>query len=51
MPYSTIPLEPNMIIALEPGMYFEGKWGMRLEYVLRVTESGAELLSKYRHEL
>jgi Xaa-Pro aminopeptidase len=51
VPYNTIPLEPNMIIALEPGMYFEGKWGMRLEYVLRVTESGAELLSKYRHEL
>jgi Xaa-Pro aminopeptidase len=51
VPYSTIPLEPNMIIALEPGMYFEGRWGMRLEYVLRVTASGAEVLSKYRHEL
>ena len=51
VPYNTTPLAPDMIIALEPGMYFEGKWGMRLEYVLRVTESGAELLSKYRHEL
>jgi len=51
VPYSTIPLESNMIIALEPGMYFEGQWGMRLEYVLRVTETGAELLSKYRHGL
>jgi len=51
VPYNTIPLEPNMIVALEPGMYFEGRWGMRLEYVLRVTESGAELLSGYRHEL
>jgi len=51
VPYNTIALEPNMIIALEPGMYFEGQWGMRLEYVLRVTETGAELLSKYRHEL
>jgi len=51
VPYNAVALEPNMIIALEPGMYFEGKWGMRLEYVLRVTESGAELLSKYRHEL
>jgi Xaa-Pro aminopeptidase len=49
--YNTIPLEPNVIIALEPGMYFEGKWGMRLEYILRVTASGAEVLSKYRHEL
>ena len=51
VPYNTIAFEPDMIIALEPGMYFEGRWGMRLEYVLRVTESGAELLSKYRHEL
>lgn len=51
VPYNTTPLARDMIIALEPGMYFEGKWGMRLEYVLRVTESGAELLSKYRHEL
>ena len=51
VPYNTMPLEPNMIIALEPGMYFEGRWGMRLEYVVRVTASGAEVLSKYRHEL
>jgi len=51
VPYNTIPLEPDMIIALEPGMYFEGNWGMRLEYVLRVTASGAEVLSNYRHEL
>ena len=51
VPYNTIPLEPNMIVALEPGMYFEGRWGMRLEYILRVTTSGAEVLSRYRHEL
>jgi len=51
VPYNTVALEPNMIIALEPGMYFEGRWGVRLEYVLRVTASGAEVLSKYRHEL
>ena len=51
VPYNTIPLEPDMIIALEPGMYFEDKWGMRLEYVVRVMASGAELLSQFRHEL
>ncbi len=51
VPYNQVRLEPDMIIALEPGMYFEGKWGMRLEYVLRVTTSGVELLSKYRHAL
>lgn len=51
VPYNQIALEPNMVIALEPGMYFEGKWGMRLEYVVRVTTTGAELLSKFRHQL
>jgi len=51
VPYNPVRLEPDMIIALEPGMYFEGRWGMRLEYVLRVTASGAEVLSKYRHAL
>ncbi len=39
-----------MIIALEPRMDFEGQWGMRFEYIFRVTTSGAELLSQYRHE-
>jgi len=51
VPYNTATLQPDMIIALEPGIYFEGKWGIRLEYVLRVTPTGAEVLSKFRHNL
>ena len=50
-PYNTLPLEANMIIALEPGIYFKDRWGMRLEYVVRVTGTGAEVLSKFQHAL
>lgn len=51
VPYNTLALEAGMVIALEPGAYFKGRWGMRLEYVVLVTKSGAELLSKFRHTL
>ena len=50
-PYNTLALQPNMIVALEPGIYFKDRWGMRLEYVVRVTGTGAEVLSKFQHTL
>jgi Xaa-Pro dipeptidase len=51
VPYNTQRLCAGMIIAVEPGIYFEGRWGMRLEYVVRVTESSSEILSKFQHSL
>ena len=45
-PYgNTVTLEPGMIITNEPGVYKEGKYGIRIEYTLlvvkdRETESG-----------
>ncbi len=51
VPYNTMALEAGMVIALEPGIYSKDRWGMRLEYVLRVTETGAEVLSKFKHTL
>jgi Xaa-Pro dipeptidase len=50
-PYNTLALAPNMVIALEPGIYFKGGWGVRLESVVRVTGTGAEVLSKFQHSL
>jgi len=51
VPYSSTVLREGMGIALEPGMYFEGQQGLRLESVLAVTSRGAELLTKFAHTL
>jgi Xaa-Pro aminopeptidase len=41
------PLQPNMVITDEPGLYIpEEKIGVRIEDDLLITETGAELLSR-----
>ena len=34
------PLEPGMVLTLEPGLYLSGKVGIRIEDTYRVTETG-----------
>lgn len=51
VPYNHSPLQSGVVIALEPRIYFESQWGMRLENVIRVTETGSEILSKFKHSL
>jgi Xaa-Pro aminopeptidase len=44
IPSDEVPLEPWMVIALEPGVYFPGRYGARVENVFVVTpEGGVEL--------
>jgi Xaa-Pro aminopeptidase len=38
-------LKPGMVITIEPGVYFPGKWGVRIEDMVAVTESGCEVLT------
>jgi Xaa-Pro aminopeptidase len=51
VPYNQFPLRENMVIALEPGVYFKDRWGLRLEYVVLVTARGSLILSGFRHAL
>jgi Xaa-Pro aminopeptidase len=38
-------LRPGMVITIEPGVYFPGKWGVRIEDMVAVTETGCEVLT------
>jgi Xaa-Pro aminopeptidase len=38
-------LQPGMVITIEPGVYFPGKWGVRIEDMVAVTEGGSEVLT------
>jgi Xaa-Pro aminopeptidase len=38
-------LQPGMVITIEPGIYFPGKWGIRIEDMVAVTESGCEVMT------
>jgi Xaa-Pro aminopeptidase len=48
VPYSDVLLEPNMVIALEPAIY-TSDYGIRLEHLVLVTETGCEKISKFEH--
>ena len=38
-------LQPGMVITVEPGVYFPGKWGVRIEDMVAVTPGGCEVLT------
>ena len=38
-------LQPGMVITIEPGVYFPGKWGVRIEDMVVVTAGGFEVLT------
>ena len=44
-------LLPNQVVTIEPGVYFEGKWGVRIEDTVVVKKKGVEILTKFSKQL
>ena len=44
-------LQPGMAFSVEPGIYFPGQWGARIEDIVVVGEDGAESVNHRPHEL
>lgn len=44
-PYDKRYLEEGMVITIEPGIYLEGKYGVRIEQDVQVTKSGGKILN------
>ncbi len=51
VPYNDAVLEPGMVLMLEPGIYYPGETGVRLEDAVLVTTSGAEVLTHHDKSL
>jgi Xaa-Pro aminopeptidase len=55
MPYITessdVILKPGMVFSIEPGIYLDGEFGMRIEDLVMVTEDGVEVLNQFTKEL
>jgi Xaa-Pro aminopeptidase len=44
-------LRPGMVVTVEPGAYIPRKWGVRIEDMVVVTETGCEILTPTNKEL
>jgi len=41
----------NQVVTIEPGVYFEEKWGIRIEDTVLVKKDGVETLTKFSKQL
>jgi Xaa-Pro aminopeptidase len=48
---SASTLQPGMVFSIEPGCYLPGKFGVRIEDIVVVTDDGARCLTGFDHKL
>ncbi|MCV7150974.1 M24 family metallopeptidase [Mycolicibacterium pyrenivorans] len=48
---NSLPLQEGMAFSVEPGIYFAGEWGARIEDIVIVTADGALSVNNRPHEL
>jgi len=48
---NSLPLDIGMIFTIEPGVYLEGKFGVRIEDNVMITTHGTENITKLDHDL
>ncbi|GAB4471204.1 MAG: Xaa-Pro peptidase family protein [Anaerolineales bacterium] len=46
-----MPLQTGMTFSIEPGVYLVGKYGIRIEDIVAVTDQGVRVLSQTPHDL
>jgi D-alanyl-D-alanine dipeptidase len=47
----TQPMQPGMCFSIEPGIYLAGRFGVRIEDIVTVTEDGGRRLNQTPHEM
>jgi Xaa-Pro aminopeptidase len=46
-----VPIKPGMVFTIEPGIYIPGRFGVRIENIVAVSDKGTEVLHSYPREL
>jgi Xaa-Pro aminopeptidase len=45
------PLQAGHAFSIEPGIYLEGRWGLRLEDIVVATDAGPDPMNLADHDL